>query len=814
MSDIDSANDFRQKGREEYNKKNYKQAIEYFKKACELNPDDELNNYWCGLAYYKNDDYEKAIEKLEKACILNPDDYLNFHWCGLAYYRKGDDYEKAIEKLEIACTLNPDSDGNFYWCGRAYFESKDYKEAIEKLEIACELNDSDDNIFYWCGRAYYKNGKYDKAIEKLKRACELNDSDYKNFHWCGLAYYKNGDYDEAIEKLERACELNDSDDNNFYWCGRAYYLKEDYEKAVEKFDKSVELCSDKDIYFVYEKRGDAKKELGDNRGAKEDYELALENATKNNDENQAEIIRKKINDLDIIILENNYNEESVEHIDLKNQVSRFGIDFGTTNSALISITGSENSPILNKYGDAGIPVPSLVAIKNDGTNILTGNKVKQAMQKDENFWQEYRYFPSIKSVIEKDDKYEINGKIYTPVDIAAELLKKLKNAVETNGDNLDEAVVAIPVGFTAKEKEKLREAAQKAGFTITMFISEPTAACCANYKNLKPYGSNIAVFDWGGGTLDVSVIEIKDNKIRELATQGMKYAGNDIDKKLARKIHKRFSEQINKNISFEQLDEKTKAMLLSRCEQAKCNISNSADELLTISINDYFGSPVRTQISYDEFKELIEDDIEKALDCLETAIKHSGIDADYILCVGGSSKLRPLRDALEKKYNISENQDKVQVSFPAEPMWDIAQGAAIIATRPGKFALSKPIGLILSDDDFCLLLNAGQKIPTVNGSINLRMVESGDSAKIIVADAKYKKDRSIDEYYTIPCRAFDDAILKLTYCVDPNFGFRIKIESNKSKINKVGIIDKVNVYYEVEDNPENQQEYEQDKLEN
>ena len=306
------------------------------------------------------------------------------------------------------------------------------------------------------------------------------------------------------------------------------------------------------------------------------------------------------------------------------QINWFGIDFGTTNSAAVSFTGTDLLSVKEiDCGDyEGRPFPSLVAINVKNGSVITG---REARERKNELSSEYKFFSSIKSIIGSDVPYEIAGKKWKPVDIAAEILKGLKrNVSENKGLKCDEAIVAVPIGFTADKKKNLREAAKKAGINVKMFISEPTAAFCSNYMNLKG-NKYVAVFDWGGGTLDIAMLKVEDGKVYEMATDGMSVAGDDIDKLIADKIHARIAEEKGIRKELSELDDITKDTLLMRCERAKCSFSDG-DEVATIRINRYDEvGTVRQSIEYDFFAELISPIVADAIRLLEGVIRKAGL---------------------------------------------------------------------------------------------------------------------------------------------------------------------------------------------
>ena len=484
---------------------------------------------------------------------------------------------------------------------------------------------------------------------------------------------------------------------------------------------------------------------------------------------------------------------------MNNDFSWFGIDFGTTNSAAFSFTGTNKDNIQPiHYGDdEGRPFPSVVAIDKKSGEIITGRDAKDRRNM---LIQTHEYFPSIKSIIDRDETWMIAGKEWTPEDIASEIFKSLKLKMESgNANEVNEAVVAVPVGFSAQKKGHLRKAAKKAGINIKMFMSEPTAAFCSNYTRLKSC-RHVAVFDWGGGTLDVVVLKTENGTIQELASEGMKFAGNDIDRKLAEKMHARFMRGKSTVISFDDLDAATKDQLLMKCEKAKCEFED--EDLVTLTINRYgnYGS-VRDTISYDFFALLLEKDVDNAVDCLNKAIRKAGLNLaniDCILCVGGSSKLRPLYEKLNTEYG------EELVFYPDRVMWDIAKGAAITSTRKGGYSLNKSLGLLLSDGNFLPLLKKGQRIPCEEMHLTLGLVESSDigvrEARFVFTDADKLEERDFTENFVLPMRGFVDEYILLSCYVDQDNIFKLKVGSNRmlESSYRVWSYDKLKICYQIE----------------
>lgn len=463
---------------------------------------------------------------------------------------------------------------------------------------------------------------------------------------------------------------------------------------------------------------------------------------------------------------------------MEKKFSWFGIDFGTTNSAAFSFTGNDKTSLAPfKYGDdEGRPFPSIVAINKTTGEVICGRAAKE--QKNV-LLKTHVCFSSIKSIIDSEQTWLIAGKEWTAVDIASEILKGLKKRVEQNNNNImDEVVMAVPIGYSAKKKMHLRNAAKRAGINIKMFISEPTAAFCSNYSELRAY-KNVAVFDWGGGTLDVVVLRNDHGVISELSSDGMSYAGNDIDLKIAEKMHLKFIKNKGAQTSINELPAEVKDKLINKCEEAKCKFED--EEVVRITVNGYgpYGD-VRDVMEYDYFSLLIEEDVKKAVNCLKNAIQKAGLNKtnlDCILCVGGSSKLRPLREKLEDVFG------EEMLFYPDEVMWDIAKGAARISAVKSGYVLSKSIGLILCDGSYFPLFKEGQAIPCEEFTLKLSIVDQSynlpKEARFIFSDSEALDNRELYELFVLPLRGFLDDYIKLSCYIDQDNIFKLKVGSNR-----------------------------------
>lgn len=450
----------------------------------------------------------------------------------------------------------------------------------------------------------------------------------------------------------------------------------------------------------------------------------------------------------------------------------FGIDFGTTNSAIVGYMVMDHDSKKVKFGDnEGRPIPSVVAIDKINGTVYSG---REAWDKKTELSESCEYISSVKSALDSEQKKTIAGRDWTAVDVACEVFKRLKANVQNRiGIDMSEATVAIPVGFSASKRSKLRQAAKMAGVNIRSFISEPTAAFFANYDELKS-SSIVAIFDWGGGTLDVSILQHVNGKVSELATVGKDVAGDYIDKKIARRIHAKIARKKSIEIAFEDMPSSAQDMMRVRAERAKRMLGD--DDTATISINSYgqYGA-CRETLEYDWFADIVDPEVTMAMNCLDEAIRQSGVgiaNIDRIVMVGGSSNLRPLLEKMDKKYG-----DKL--FFPEETMWNVGQGAAMLSMTPGDYYSNQSIGIILSDNTYYEILKPDTSVRGWQYTCNFGIVDSSKEAHFVFGGSP-DIEASSEKYKTFPVPAyrFLEEQIKLDASIDQNMVFRVVAKSN------------------------------------
>lgn len=471
----------------------------------------------------------------------------------------------------------------------------------------------------------------------------------------------------------------------------------------------------------------------------------------------------------------------------------FGIDFGTTNCATVGYVFMEDTHEKILYGDdEERPIPSVVAInKNDGT-VYTG---REAWERRQELSQECEFIPSVKSLLDQDWSKTIAGKKWTPVEVAAEVFKGLQeNVYDRTGVVIDEAVVAIPVGLIARKRSMLRSAASLAGIKIISFISEPTAAFFANYNDIRN-DNTVAVFDWGGGTLDVSVLKHYEGKILELATGGQSEAGDVIDLKIAEKVHARIARKKKINIAFEDMPAINRDMMLVRAERAKRAMYD--DDTATISINNYgeFGA-VRETLDYDWFAEIIDANVENAIACFDKVVAESEVgisNIDRIIMVGGSSNLRPLIEKLDARFGE-------KLYFPEETMWNVGMGAAMLSATPGAYYSNQKIGVRLSDNSLFTLLRENEKIQNWKAKHHFGVIDTNKEARFIFAGSKDLDDDDT-RFVTLPIPSYQflQEQIVLEANVDEDLVFNVMASSTMrtNEYNRVWKYERLKCFYQL-----------------
>ena len=322
-----------------------------------------------------------------------------------------------------------------------------------------------------------------------------------------------------------------------------------------------------------------------------------------------------------------------------------GIDLGTTNSCVAVMEGGEAVVISNTEGMR--TTPSVVAFSKDGERIVGEPAKRQAVTNPD------RTISSIKREMGRDYKVTIDGKNYSPQEISAIILQKLKADVESYlGEKVTEAVITVPAYFTDAQRQATKDAGKIAGLDVKRIINEPTAAALAYGVDKDGVEEKILVFDLGGGTFDVSILEIADGTFEVLATSGNnKLGGDDFDDVLVNYISDEFMKTDGVDL---RKDKMSAQRLKDAAEKAKKELSSTLStniNLPFITATSEGPKHLNMDITRAKFNELTAHLVEQTMEPTRKALQDSGLsvnDLAKVLLVGGSTRIPAVQEAIKK----------------------------------------------------------------------------------------------------------------------------------------------------------------------
>ena len=344
-----------------------------------------------------------------------------------------------------------------------------------------------------------------------------------------------------------------------------------------------------------------------------------------------------------------------------------GIDLGTTNSCVAVMEGGDPTVIHNIEGNR--TTPSIVAFTKEGERLVGETAKRQAVTNPD------RTISSIKREMGTDYKISIDGKDYTPEEISAMILQKLKADAESYlGETVEDAVITVPAYFTDAQRQATKDAGRIAGLNVKRIINEPTAAALAYGMDKEEGQHKIMVYDLGGGTFDVSILEVGDGVFEVMATRGNnRLGGDDFDNKLVDYIADEFQKENG-------VDLKSDKMSLQRLKEAAEKAKKELSSTMTTNINLPFITATQNgplhlnmDITRAKFNELTSDLVEKTIAPVKDCIKDAGIDVsdlDKILLVGGSTRIPAVQEEVKKLTGRDPQKD-------INPDECVAIGAAI-----------------------------------------------------------------------------------------------------------------------------------------
>ena len=343
-----------------------------------------------------------------------------------------------------------------------------------------------------------------------------------------------------------------------------------------------------------------------------------------------------------------------------------GIDLGTTNSCVSVVEGG--SPVIIPNENGGRTTPSVVAFNSVGERLIGSVAQRQATVNAE------RTISSVKRHMGTDWRKNIDGKNYTPQEISAMILRKLKKDAEDYlGEPVTEAVITVPAYFNDIQRQATKDAGRIAGLDVKRIINEPTAAALAYGLN-NGTAQKIMVYDLGGGTFDVSIIEIGDGVIEVLATAGDNHlGGDDFDERLTEYIVSQIRNEYHADVTK---DLTAMSRVKEAAEQAKKELSGSETTNINLPyLTQAHGGPVNVDIniSRSKFNELTRDIVDRTATPVHTALNDAGIapsELSRVLLVGGSTRIPAVQDKVKTLTGITPSKN-------INPDECVATGAAI-----------------------------------------------------------------------------------------------------------------------------------------
>lgn len=342
-----------------------------------------------------------------------------------------------------------------------------------------------------------------------------------------------------------------------------------------------------------------------------------------------------------------------------------GIDLGTTFSA-VAYVNQHGKPEIISNRDGDRTMPSVIFFEDDGSPIVGREARNLALispQRTVRFIKREMGNPSFRKTVD--------GKDYFPEDLSAMILRKLKdNAEEVLGREITKAVISVPAYFKDAQREATRQAGKIAGLEVLRIVNEPTAAALAYGVEKRPQRQTLLVYDFGGGTFDVTLMRIEDKEFSIVATDGdAKLGGRDIDERLVEFLAEEFQREHGIDLRVEA---HTHQDLWDKAEQAKRDLSFRENLSVTLAEGEKM---LRVDIDRERFKELIQDMVDLTAVCIQRVMNTAGVswpEIDTILLAGGSSRIPAVREMIAQVSGKTAAQDM-------NPDECVAVGAAIQA---------------------------------------------------------------------------------------------------------------------------------------
>ncbi|MCM1230850.1 MAG: Hsp70 family protein [Ruminococcus flavefaciens] len=460
----------------------------------------------------------------------------------------------------------------------------------------------------------------------------------------------------------------------------------------------------------------------------------------------------------------------------------YGVDFGTTTTSVYLYNYEQGKGTRETgYGTDGkdiYPFSSCIAIsKTVKGDYKFGREVKENINE---YSGDYKIVTSFKSMLGTDETIYVNGTEYNGRKLTAMFLQHIKSVVDSERNDFNEAVFSIPVDFSAKARKELIEAAEYAGINVKGFVSESSSAYISKVRDIKAC-SKVMVIDIGGGTLDISILNLRQNQVYEDVVYGVKFGGDDIDKELASRI----MPKAYPDISFDELDSAKKDRMMNEVERMKIDFSIYDDYTITLGEGS---KPV--YIDYDTFSDIITPLItEHVLNAILKAMEKANTSSeniDAVILAGGSSGLRPFRDIIYALFG----EDKI-IFDDRRYQWLIAKGASITSAMDCDFRLGDDICILLSDGETFPILEkdinkVGDKSETLSFSLttdsyNAHFIFTDSTGKNRYATVSVNAKGYINEQFDLSVEIGKDQIARVTI-TNKNMGDNYKVQREINKL--------------------------------
>lgn len=471
-----------------------------------------------------------------------------------------------------------------------------------------------------------------------------------------------------------------------------------------------------------------------------------------------------------------------------------GINFGTTNTSVVCILADEYGRKEPKYlgEDGKYPFSSIVAIpKNSDEPLLFGRKVRDRRHE---LSQTHDVYTSMKSYLGKPDRF--GGNRYSAKDIVTVFFRHIKDYIKKTWEiDIISASFSYPVDFTPEARRDLFDAAKDAGIEITMLVNESTAACVSFLEECRNF-SKVMVLDWGGGTFDISILNLSGTNIFELAVWGDHIGGDDIDRELAERTHSQIA--ANSKIDggrFEDMKHSERDDMLQNCETAKIEISNDYGDNYPLSLHSYgaYGRQ-RVKIFIEQLDDIVKLAVKKrVLTAIDKALGIAELfpsSINGIIIVGGSSNLTAYIHAIRnhfKNASIIYDANKTQ--------WATATGVALMQIGDANLRLSEDVCVRMSNDDTFPIMKKGHPIGLESEPVSFALVEESLYARFIFTDTTGKNEYKMK---TVPTKGLLNEGIILKASIDTNQIARVSFSNTYFKENyAVAEIDKLNFHYDI-----------------